>query len=262
VEKNIFKALDRIERDNEVKIILASESGSRAWGFPSLDSDYDVRFIYAHRRDWYLSILKRREVIELPISGDLDVSGWDFRKALMLMRKSNAPLMEWLISPMRYRAWSPWYECLLSLSSQAFLPEAACWHYLSMARKKMGAIEAARTVLAKRYMYAIRATLCCQWIIDRGTQPPMELSQLLAGVAGDGAFVTRILELIQEKKCRSESFEIARSSTIDTYLRSVLAVIESDIPKNSHQISGHRFDRLFRSLVSSMAQHEPDADSE
>lgn len=249
MKETILKELDRIEREKEVKIILASESGSRAWGFPSNDSDYDVRFIYAHRRDWYLSISKRREVIELPISGDLDINGWDLRKALELMRKSNAPLMEWLISPIQYRVWSPWYERLLSLSGQAFLPETACWHYLSMAGKKMEAIEAAERVRAKTYMYAIRATLCCQWIIDRGTQPPMETSILLKEVGGDASLVARVLDLVQQKQCQSESQEIARSSTIDAYLRSVLTGIECRIPKNTHRNSVDMFDRVFRTIL-------------
>ena len=85
----IVKALDRIEKDHNVKIILASESGSRAWGFPSNDSDYDVRFIYVNKKEWYLSIADKRDVIELPVDDVLDVNGWDLKKSLQLMRKSN-----------------------------------------------------------------------------------------------------------------------------------------------------------------------------
>lgn len=250
MKETILKELDRIERQKEVKIILASESGSRAWGFPSKDSDYDVRFIYAHRRDWYLSVFKRREVIELPISGDLDINGWDLRKALELMRKSNAPLTEWLISPIQYRVWSPWYERLLSLSGQAFLPETACCHYLSMAKKKMEAIEATQWVRAKTYMYAIRATLCCRWIIDKDTLPPMEISRLLAKVAEDAAFVAQVQDLIHQKQSRSESFKIARSTSIDGHLRSVLANIEGRIPKNPPKQAAEKFDRSFRAVLS------------
>ena len=79
------------------------QSGSRAWGFASRDSDYDVRFLYVHRRDWYLSVEDRRDVIEQPIAEDLDVSGWELRKALRLLRKSKPPLLEWLKSPIVYR---------------------------------------------------------------------------------------------------------------------------------------------------------------
>lgn len=88
--------LEQVERDHGVSIIFATESGSRAWGFPSADSDFDVRFVYAHRRDWYLSILEGRDVIELPLDAVLDIKGWDVRKALRLVRKSNTSVMEWL----------------------------------------------------------------------------------------------------------------------------------------------------------------------
>jgi uncharacterized protein len=98
----ILSKLQKIERDQQVKLLLAVESGSRAWGFPARDSDYDVRFIYVHHPDWYLSIDEKRDTIELPASDTLDLSGWDIRKALKLYRKSNPPLMEWLASNVIY----------------------------------------------------------------------------------------------------------------------------------------------------------------
>src|SRR3954463_6570073 len=96
---NILQALGTIERDQGVKVLLAVESGSRAWGFASPDSDYDVRFIYAHPLDWYLGVLERRDVIECMLPGDLDVSGWELRKALRLLAKCNLALNEWIGSP-------------------------------------------------------------------------------------------------------------------------------------------------------------------
>ena len=100
----ILRELANLEKEHQVKILFACESGSRAWGFPSQDSDYDVRFIYLHPQDWYLSIEveRKRDVIELPISDDLDITGWDLRKALQLFKKTNPPLLEWLGSPIIY----------------------------------------------------------------------------------------------------------------------------------------------------------------
>src|SRR5476649_739605 len=91
----VLDELERIERERNVSVLYACESGSRAWGFASTDSDYDVRFIYLRAPEWYLSVEQKRDVIEEPISGDLDISGWDLRKALGLLRKSNPPLLEW-----------------------------------------------------------------------------------------------------------------------------------------------------------------------
>ena len=103
VFQRVRDALAQVEAERNVRVLFACESGSRAWGFASRDSDYDVRFLYVHRRDWYLSVEDRRDVIEQPIANDLDVSGWELRKALRLLRKSNPPLLEWLKSPVVYR---------------------------------------------------------------------------------------------------------------------------------------------------------------
>jgi len=89
LKEKILNSLDQIEKEYKVKIILACESGSRAWGFPSKDSDYDVRFLYVNPRDWYLTISEKSYVIELPISDELDINGWDLKKALKLLRKSK-----------------------------------------------------------------------------------------------------------------------------------------------------------------------------
>src|SRR5437879_13444130 len=99
MNNQISDELLAIEERERVRILYACESGSRAWGFPSADSDYDVRFIYVHRPEWYLSVFEKRDVIERPLKDCLDLSGWDIKKALQLLRKSNAPLLEWLGSP-------------------------------------------------------------------------------------------------------------------------------------------------------------------
>ena len=102
MEQLIHSRLIEIEAKNAIKIVYACESGSRAWGFPSANSDYDVRFIYIRPVDWYLSIYEKRDVIEYPIDEQLDISGWDLKKALQLLRKTNPPLLEWLGSPIVY----------------------------------------------------------------------------------------------------------------------------------------------------------------
>ena len=173
VEEKIMAGLKNIENEHNVKIIYACESGSRAWGFPSEDSDYDVRFIYAHPKDWYLSIVDKRDVIEIPVDKELDINGWDIRKSLSLLRNSNAPLLEWLSSPIVYRKNIKTLALLRTLSEKAFLPESVCHHYLSMAKKMIERIKNSSKVRIKTYLYAIRPVLCCMWIIEKGTQPPM-----------------------------------------------------------------------------------------
>ncbi|MEE9609612.1 MAG: nucleotidyltransferase domain-containing protein, partial [Desulfatiglandales bacterium] len=180
MEEKILTNLDQIEKEYMVKIILACESGSRAWGFPSKDSDYDVRFIYVNPRDWYLSISEKRDVIELPIDNELDINGWDLRKALQLLRKSNSPLLEWLSSPIQYRNWNSAVDPIIKLSKKAFMPISSCYHYLSVARNNMSKFQNDKKIKIKTYMYAIRTILCCQWIVKNLNQPPMHINDLLS----------------------------------------------------------------------------------
>ena len=123
--------------------IMAIESGSRAWGFPSADSDYDVRFLYARPVEWYLSILEGRDVIERPIDAQLDINGWDIKKALRLFRKSNPPLAEWLGSPIVYLERQDIAERLRELAQRYYSPLACIHHYLHMAEGNYRDYEAA-----------------------------------------------------------------------------------------------------------------------
>ena len=118
----IHTELSRIEKEERITILYACESGSRAWGFESEDSDYDVRFIYLHPTPWYLTIQKKRDVIELPIEKDIDISGWDVRKTLRLLRKSNPPLLEWLQSPIVYKKHSSFVDQLRDLMAEYYSP--------------------------------------------------------------------------------------------------------------------------------------------
>src|SRR5262245_14439257 len=136
VAASVERSLDAIEEEEDVLVLLAVESGSRAWGFPSVDSDYDVRFVYLHRPRWYLSIdlEEQRDVIERPIQDDFDLSGWDIRKALRLFRRSNPPLLEWLQCTIVYRERCSLATHLRDLLPAFYSPRASFYHYLHMAR--------------------------------------------------------------------------------------------------------------------------------
>lgn len=181
MEMRIEETLERIEWEHDVDILYACESGSRAWGFASSDSDYDVRFIYAGRLNHYLTVAKTRDVIELPIVDDLDINGWDVKKALSLLRVSNPTLLEWLHSPVVYRADSEFLSAIRDLSVKAMRPRALCYHYLSMAKNNWrNDIDKAHTT-AKKYLYTLRALLCVKWIVERNTIPPVSFDELVRG---------------------------------------------------------------------------------
>lgn len=139
MRERVLDELERIEREHDVVVLYACESGSRAWGFASPDSDYDVRFVYVHQPEWYQRVEEPRDVIERPLSDELDISGWELRKALRLMRKSNPALLEWLGSPLVYREEPGVREELLWLGSAFHSVPGSRHHYLSMARKNYAA---------------------------------------------------------------------------------------------------------------------------
>ena len=180
MKERILSELERIERELDVRILLAVESGSRAWGFASPDSDYDVRFVYAHRRDWYLSVQEQRDVIERMLPGDLDVSGWELRKALRLFAKCNLALNEWLGSPLVYRANSRFHAQLTGLIPVHFNPIAGTHHYRKMAERALEDNYRDGRIGIKKIFYVMRPLFACRWIANTGTQPPTAFADLVS----------------------------------------------------------------------------------
>jgi uncharacterized protein len=178
VQECIRDALCRIELDEEVRVLYAVESGSRAWGFASADSDYDVRFVYAHRPEWYVSVQRRRDVIERPLDRDLDVSGWDLPKALGLFGKSNPPLLEWLRSPIVYLETGSLAERVRELAERFASPSACLHHYRHMAENNHREYLQGERVWLKKYFYVLRPVLACRWIEAHRTLPPVEFETL------------------------------------------------------------------------------------
>ena len=185
VFNSVGEELRRIEQAYDVRVLYACESGSRAWGFASQDSDYDVRFIYVHSRNWYLSIEDRRDVIEEPISDSLDLSGWELRKTLRLLRKSNPPLLEWLKSPVVYA----WDEAFVSdfkqLADEYYSPARCFQHYLHMALGNARDYLKHDQVCMKKYLYVLRPLLACRWIERNMGQVPMLFDELVEGIVED-----------------------------------------------------------------------------
>ena len=198
VYNEVIDNLNAIEKEHDVVILQAIESGSRAWGFPSPDSDYDVRFIYAHRKDWYIQLNEQRDVIELPINDELDIAGWDLRKALNLANKGNAVVQEWMTSPIVYRQ-SNDYAKLLELIGPAFNPVASYHHYRSMAKKAFFDIEKSNEKKLKRFFYFARATLSAKWILEKKTMPSIVFSDLVAELISDQETIHEIESLVKQK---------------------------------------------------------------
>jgi predicted nucleotidyltransferase len=182
VDDSIFRAiqerLGQMEVEHGITIIHAVESGSRVWGLHSPNSDYDVRFIYVRPLSWYLSVRDRRDVIETPVDGLLDISGWDLQKALNLMARSNPPLMEWLQSSVVYKT-TPTVDRIRALSKPYFNARATMYHYFHMAEGNYRNYLQGDTVRLKKYLYVIRPILCCRHIERSQKMPPIVMQDMI-----------------------------------------------------------------------------------
>ena len=196
--------LAQIEKEHSVEILYAIESGSRAWGFESQDSDYDVRFIYRHSKNWYLNILPKRDVIEYPIIDLYDYSGWDLRKSLFLMNKSNPVLFEWLASPIVYIKKEKEYSLLKDASEKYFSPISTIYHYLHMAEGNNRQFLNGNEVKIKKYFYVLRPLFACMWIDKFSESPPLHFETLMEKLDLDHKLVDKVYELLKRKKAGVE----------------------------------------------------------
>ena len=224
----IIVDLDEIERDERVKVLLAVESGSRAWGFASTDSDFDVRFIYVRQPNWYLSIdvEERSDVIERPLRDELDISGWDARKALRLFRKSNPPLLEWLQSPIIYRERFSFVQRLRELLPEYYSPKATLNHYLHRSKGNMREYLTGETVWRKKYLYVLRPLLAMRWIEADLGPVPIEFGSLLDELLPAGEVRSAIDHLVAEKKRGAELDRGPRINVISDFIETEMAFLE------------------------------------
>src|SRR5688572_28300992 len=201
----ILDCLSRLEAEHDVKVLFACESGSRGWGFASPDSDYDMRFIYVNRLPRYLAVEQRRDVIEQPISGELDVNGWDLRKTLQLLRQSNPTLLEWLRSPIVYQEDSDAVARLRTLATDGFSQVRGYHHYVSMAKKNFREHLRGETVRYKKYLYVLRPLLAARWIRAGLGAPPMRFAALAQATLHDEALLAEINRLLDVKMRAGEA---------------------------------------------------------
>ena len=253
VRDYIRRKLETMAQENRVKLLFGIESGSRAWGFPSADSDYDVRFVYRCPMDDYLSVADRRDVIETPTVHDevlrveLDLNGWDIRKALQLALKSNATLLEWLDSPVCYAKDEELHGLLQGFANKAADWQALSYHYDRLARRAWEEILAGSTqVKLKRYCYALRSALALAWIGKNQTVPPMNIRQLMAGLPLPDDFRHETDRMIETKSGSTEKHATDRNIVFDRFLETALAVkAQRPVLPVSPELA-EEADRLFR----------------
>jgi uncharacterized protein len=250
---HITAKLDAVAAEDGLRILYAAESGSRAWGFASPDSDYDVRFIYARERDWYVSLWEERDVIERPLDARrVDLSGWDIRKALRLLLKSNPVLYEWLVSPIAYVDGRLHPE-LKALFEAHASPRALAHHYWSIARGQWrGEVAGKAQVRIKKYLYIVRPLLSLAWVAEQKSPPPMSIGDLMARSMLSAEVRAAVESLLAEKRVAPELGTRPPIAEIDRW-----AVVELerlhperlDLPSEPRRDIRGEADRLYRRII-------------
>lgn len=221
-------ALAKVEQDEGVAVLLAIESGSRAWGFASPDSDWDVRFLYARPTLWHLGLHDRRDVIERSLPDDLDLSGWDMRKTLGLLLRGNCTIREWLASPIRYRSEPAFVDDLRRLADQVPGRRAALHHYRSLAEQVQARWLQRSPVQLKKYLYAVRPALALRWLRVNGTGfPPMDVPTLRAGAPLSNAERDALDGLLCQKALASEIGSGDTLPALDDMIRTEVLMAEA-----------------------------------
>lgn len=221
METLIQTKLSEIAEQKNIKILYACETGSRAWGFPSPDSDYDVRIIYKHEPSWYVSLSDKKDTIEV-MDGELDVTGWDVKKCLKLMWKSNGALLERLQSPIVYRSEPEIAALLKAYSERCFSPVATIYHYFGLAKNSFADVDGLPEIKLKKLFYALRATLACKWIIEKDSVPPIVFQTMVDELSFDQDLKQRICELVDLKSTKSEGYMHPAEENVNAFIRTEL----------------------------------------
>ncbi len=253
IKIEILRRIKSAEQEHNVKILFAIESGSRAWGFASPNSDYDVRFIYAHPQDWYLDINveAKRDVIEYPIVDEIDINGWDIKKALMLFWKSNPAFVEWIQSPIVYVDDGVLARRIRALLPSIYALEKGIYHYKHMARTNYRGYLRKTEVPLKKYFYVLRPLLAIKWLEEKREPAPIEFDILRTLIEDNQPLGNEIEKLLVRKKASLEKDMIPQVPVINDFIEAELLRLEhyAKTPERDAQ-NMHGLNKLFKEIIS------------
>lgn len=230
IRAQVLDKLRAVERDHQVRVLYACESGSRGWGFASPDSDYDVRFIFVRPAREYLRVTPVRDVIEEVPGPVFDVNGWDVRKALQLLAKGNATLVEWLSSPVVYLQDARFVARLREVAAAMHRPVRAFHHYHSMGHGTHREHLQGDQVRAKKYLYVLRPLLAARWVLTRPDAPPMAFEHLVREMVAEPAVRQEIAELLALKRRSGEQQWLPARPVLNAFLDGLMAELAEANP--------------------------------
>ena len=252
----IQTTIAQLEQSKHIRVLYACESGSRAWGIPSPDSDYDVRFIYVHQLNWYLSLCNHKDTITVKDEeSDLDMTGWDLRKTLQLMKKSNAAPLEWMQSPIVYHEAPGFLRRFQRVADTCISPNALNYHYLSMARKFYDSCAGDKPVKLKTWFYALRTALNARWIVENEEMPPTVFKETLSLISP--TLKKEISALIALKGTKNEDFLFEKERSLLNLIKESIAISEAHKTKLlGSKVNMHEMDQFFQRMIPKPNKHD------
>ncbi|MEZ5843825.1 MAG: nucleotidyltransferase domain-containing protein [Hyphomicrobiaceae bacterium] len=227
IVRSIDERLRFVEASQDVRIAFAIESGSRAWGFPSPDSDYDCRFVFVRRREDYLALYPKRDVIETPLDATFDVNGWDLKKAIRLLLSGNAVIVEWLTSPIVYRAEPNFRQAFIRLADEVGKRDRFMAHYYHLARRQFSLVSG-NDVPLKKVFYVLRPLAALRWLAAHAEAcvAPMHFPTLCAELDLDEALKADIAMMIAAKAITREATANDVPPRVKEFVRQEMARLE------------------------------------
>lgn len=235
IREEVLRRIAAAEQEHHVRILFAVESGSRAWGFASPNSDYDVRFVYVHEPSWYqaVDLEERRDVIEYPIVDDIDINGWDVRKALRLYWKSNPAFVEWIQSPLVYVDNSVFRASALNILDTVYAPEKGIYHYRSMAKTNYRGYLREEVVPLKKYFYVLRPLLAARWVYRTRSAAPIEFETLLTLLEEEPTVLAEVHRLLELKRQSPELGRACAVPVLNEFIESELGDEVIKVPRKT-----------------------------
>lgn len=249
MRKEIIEHIDQLEKEQRITILLAVESGSRAWGCPSPDSDYDVRIIYKRAKSEYLNIEDKPDTINYFHGELLDINGWDIKKTLKLIRKSNATPFEWAQSPIKYKEIDNFSSIILNLCKDYFQPRQALNHYRGIAKNSYLSNEISGEIKLKKLFYVLRPLMAAKWIIRKDEIPPMDIPNLIS-IIEEKEIVKHIKELLEIKKTANENYVHKMDNLIVDFVDREFRYVNSlQIDDKKNIPSSEQLNKKFKEII-------------
>lgn len=249
MKEEIIEHINQLEKEKGITILLAAESGSRAWGCPSPDSDYDVRIIYKRPKSEYLEIDDRPDTINYFHGELLDINGWDLKKTLKLIRKSNATPFEWAQSPIKYKEIDNFSSTILNLSKEYFQPRHTVNHYKGIAKNSYLSNDLSGEIKLKKLFYVLRPLMAAKWIIIKNEIPPMDIPNLIS-IIDENDIVQHINNLLEIKSAANEDYVHKMDKLIIDFIDQEFNYVSSiQLEEKTEVPSSEQLNKKFKEII-------------